>query len=68
MPGDPKADWRNRSRAKHLIANIHWPEKVTPDQYDGCPIECICGWAGKVGEWLGHRGSTDSDKREVKDE
>jgi hypothetical protein len=62
VPGDPKATARNRSTAKHLIARVHWPEKVRPEEYDGCPIECQCGWEGKVGEWLAHRGTTDKEK------
>jgi hypothetical protein len=42
-------------RSTHVIANVHWPQGVRPEEYDGCPIECACGWSGVVGEWLAHR-------------
>jgi len=46
---------RNAKKGTHLIANVHWPQGVKPAEYDGCPIECTCGWSGKVGAWAAHR-------------
>lgn len=46
---------KNLKKGTHLIADIHWPQGVTPEEYDECPIVCACGWRGKVGEWLAHR-------------
>ncbi len=53
LPGTDKQG--TKPRRAHLIASVHWPQGVRPEEYDGCPIECICGWAGVVGEWQAHR-------------
>lgn len=56
--GNSPQPTKNLRRGTHVIADIHWPQGVTPDQYDGCPIECACGWSGTVGEWSGHRAAS----------
>jgi len=47
----------------HLIASIHFPKGVKADEYDACPMTCVCGWAGTVAEWEQHRGLRANTER-----
>lgn len=40
------------SRRKHLVDAVHF-EHGEADS--AAPVECICGWAGVVADWAGHR-------------
>ena len=44
-----------RAKPAHDVKEVFF---LTGIAVDKCPVECSCGWSGKVGEWPEHAPGT----------
>lgn len=42
--------------SRHVIEAIRFLPGVPSDE---APTTCVCGWTGRGGEWMDHRGHTN---------